>query len=101
MSSNVKPSIRKNKLNTYLDDVFIQDTTTDTLLQTLNHYHTILKNENLKAALDKSFFFLDSVKCLKLQPTKYKKEFQNYVEFLTFVSKYVYNLQVILWPFYL
>ena len=46
---------------TYLDDVLIQDTTTDTMLQTLTQYHTILKNENLKAAPDKSVFFFDSV----------------------------------------
>ena len=43
-----------------MDDVFIQDTTTDTMLQTLTHYHTILENENLKTAPDKSFFFLES-----------------------------------------
>ena len=57
MSSIFKPLIRRNKIITYLDDVFIQDTTTDTMLQTLNEYHTILANENLKAAPDKSFFF--------------------------------------------
>ena len=57
MSSIFKPLIRKNKIITYLDDVVIQDTTTDTTLQTLTQYHTILKNENLKAAPDESFFF--------------------------------------------
>ena len=61
MSSIFEPLNRKNKIFTYLDDVFIQDTTTDTMLQTLDQYHNILKNENLKAASDKSFFFLDSV----------------------------------------
>ena len=34
------------------------------MLQTLNQYHKNLKNENLKAGPDKSFFFLDSVKFL-------------------------------------
>ena len=91
------------------------------MLQTLTEYHTILQNENLKAAPDKFFFFLDSVKFLghqiqnnhiyplkskiggflKVQPPKNKKEIQNYVGFLTFISKYIYNLQVILRPFYL
>ena len=76
-----------------MDDVFIQDTTTDTMLQTLTQYHTILEKEILKAAPDKSFFFLYSVKLLghqiqnnhihpfkskidgflKLQPPKNKK----------------------------
>ena len=56
ISSIFKPLIRKNKIITYLDDLFIQDTTTDTMLQTLTQYHTILENEILKAAPDKSFF---------------------------------------------
>ena len=56
MSSIFKPLITRNKKITYLDDVFIQDTATDTMLQTLTHYHTILEKENLKAAPDKSFF---------------------------------------------
>ena len=63
-SSIFKPLIRKTKIITYLDDVFIQDNTTDTMLKTLDQYHNILKNENLRAAPDKSFFFLDSVKFL-------------------------------------
>ena len=62
MSSIFKPLIRKNKIITYLDVVFIQDTTPVEMLKTLTQYHTMLKNENLKAAPDKSFFFLDSVK---------------------------------------
>ena len=89
------------------------------MLQTLDQYHNILQNENLKTAPDKSFFFLDSVKFsghqiqnnhtlslkskidgfLKLQPPKNKKEVQNYVGFIIFTSKYIYNLQVILRPF--
>ena len=43
MSSIFKPLIRKNKIITYIDDVFIQDTTTDKMLQTLDQYHFILK----------------------------------------------------------
>ena len=34
------------------------------MLQTLDQYHNILKKENLKAAPDKSLFFLESVKLL-------------------------------------
>ena len=89
------------------------------MLQTLDHYHKILKNEYLKAAPDKNFSFLDSVKFLghqiqnnhiyplkskndgflKLQPPK-NKGIQIYVGFLTFISKYIYNLQVVSRPFY-
>ena len=57
MSIIVKDLIRKNKIITYLDDIFIQDTTTDTMLQTLHQYHTILENGNLKAAAEKSPLF--------------------------------------------
>ena len=117
MSSFFKPLIRKkNKIITYLDDVFIQDSTTDTRLQTLTQNHTISKNEKLKAAPDISFFFLDAVKILghqiqnnhilplklkidgflKFQPPKNEKEIENYVVFLTFISEYIYNLQFIL-----
>ena len=65
MSSIFKPLIRKNKFVTYL--VFIQDTTTDTMLQTIDKNHKILKDENLTAAPDKSFFFFESVKFLRHQ----------------------------------
>ena len=112
MSSIFKPLIRKNKVITYLDNFFIQDTTTDTMLQTLTQYHTFLENENLKAAPDK-VFFLDPVKLLghriqnnhihpliskingflKIQPPK-KRNIK-----LCRISKYIYNLQVILQPF--
>ena len=101
MSSIFKPLIRKNKIITYLDDVFIQDTTTDTMLQTLTQNHTDLEKENRKAAPDKSFFFLDSVshtptpihpfkskidRFLKLQLTKNKKEIEIMSDFSPFLQ---------------
>ena len=64
MSSIFKSLIRKNRIIKYLDDVFIQDTTTDTVLQTLDHFHKTLKNKNRKAAPEKAFFFLDLVEFL-------------------------------------
>ena len=83
-----------------MDDVFIQDTTPVEMLKTLTQYQIILKNENIKAAPHKSFFFLDSVKFLghqiqnndihplkskidgflKLQPPKKKKEIQTMLD---------------------
>ena len=48
LSSILNHSFAKIKL-LHLDDVFIQDTTTETMLQTLDHHDNILKNENLKA----------------------------------------------------
>ena len=61
MRNIFKQLICQTKIITYLDDVFNQDTTTDTILQTQNKYHKFLDTENLKAAQDKSFFFLNSV----------------------------------------
>ena len=43
MSFIFKPLIRKNKNVTFHDDVVIQHITTDTMLQTLDQYHNILK----------------------------------------------------------
>ena len=42
MSRNFKPLFRKNEVITYIDDVFIQDTITDTMLQTLDQSHKFL-----------------------------------------------------------
>ena len=74
------------------------------MLQTLDHYHKILKDENLTSAPDKSFFFLDSGKFLghqtqknhiyplkskidgflKSQPPKNKEEIEKYKFMLDF-----------------
>ena len=64
LSSFFKPLKRKNKIITYLYEVFIQNTTPDAMLQSPTQYHPILENENLEAAPDKSFLFLDSVEFL-------------------------------------
>ena len=54
MSSILKQLIRKkNKIITYLDDVFIQDTAKTQCYKRLD---TILEKKNVKAAPDKSFF---------------------------------------------
>ena len=64
MSSILKPIKRQNKCMRYLDDVFIQETTAGTMLQTLDKYHQIKETKNLKAAPDKSFLFLEPTKFL-------------------------------------
>ena len=82
------------------------------MLKALNQYHTILKNESLKTAPDKFILFLDSFTLLghhiqinRIHQFKFKidpkKEIQNCVGFLTYTSKYIYNLEMILRPFYL
>ena len=57
MSKIFRPLILKKNAITYLDDVFMQSQTKDELFISLEQYHQILKNENMKAAPDKSLFF--------------------------------------------
>ena len=59
-----RPLILKKNAITYLDDVFMQSQTKEEMFTVLEHYHKILQNENLKAAPDKSHFFLTRVKFL-------------------------------------
>ena len=86
----------------------------------LEQYHKILQNENLKAAPDKSHFFLARLKFLghnieretitpltsridaiqKLQPPTNEKKIQELLGMLNFLSKYVYKMQLYLRPFY-
>ena len=62
MSKIFRP-LKKHAI-TYLDDVFMQSQTKDEMLTVLEQYHKILHKENLKAAPDKSHFFLTRVKFL-------------------------------------
>ena len=55
--------LKKNAI-TYLDDVFMQSQTKEEVFKILEQYHKILQNKNLKAAPDKSHFFLTRVKYL-------------------------------------
>ena len=64
MSKIFRPLILKKNAITYLDDVFMQSQTKDEMFAVLEQCHQILKNENIKAAPDKSPFFLTRVKFL-------------------------------------
>ena len=98
----------------------MQSQTKEEMFTVLEHYHKILQNENLKAAPNKSHFFLTRVKFLghnierntitplksridaiqKLQPPTNKKKIQEFLGMLNFLSKYVYKMQLYLRPFY-
>ena len=54
----------KKKAITYLNDVFMQSQTKEEMFTVLEQYHKTLQNKNLKAAPDKSHFFLTRVKFL-------------------------------------
>ena len=56
MSKFFRPIILKKIAIPYLDDVFMQSQTKDEMFTVLEQYQQILKNENTKAAPDKSRF---------------------------------------------
>ena len=56
MSKIFRPLIRSKNAITYFDDVFMQSQTKDEMFIDLEKYLQILKNENMKAAPDKSHF---------------------------------------------
>ena len=101
MSKYFRPFILIKNAITYLDDVFIQSQTKDEMFTVLEKYQQILLQENLKAAPDKSHFFLTRFKFLghiiekntitsikscidaiqKLQPpSNKKKKYKNFLE---------------------
>ena len=120
MSKIFRPLTLNKNASTYLDDVFMQSQTKEEMFTVLELYHKILQNKNLKAAANKSHFFLTRVKFLghniereaitplksridaiqKLQPSTNKKKIQEFLGMLPFLSKYVYKLQLYLRPFY-
>ena len=109
MSKIFRPLILKKNAITYLGDIFMQSQTKFEMFTVLEQYHKILQNENVKAAPDKSHFFLTRVKffghnieqntitslksCIdaiqKLQPPTNKKKIQEFLGMLSFLSKYV------------
>ena len=62
MSKIFRPLILKKSVITYLDDVLMQSQTKEEMFTVLELYHKILQNKNLKAAPDKSHFFLTRVR---------------------------------------
>ena len=120
MSKILRPIVLKKNAITYLDDVFRQSQTVEEMFTVLEKYHQILQNENMKAAPDKSHFFLSRVKFLgniierktttplkslidaiqKLQLLSNNKKIQEFLEMLNFLSEYVYKMQLYLRPFY-
>ena len=64
MSKNFRRLILSKNVITYLDDVFLQSQTKHEMFKVLEKYLQILLNKNVKAAPDKSNFFLTHVKLL-------------------------------------
>ena len=64
MSKIFRPLILNKNAITYLVDHFMQSQTKDEMILVLDKNHPILLQENMKAAPDKSHFFLTRVKFL-------------------------------------
>ena len=58
LSKIFRPLILKKNAITYLDDAFMQSQNKDEMFYSLEQYNKTLQNKNLKAAPDKSHFFL-------------------------------------------
>ena len=61
MSKIFRPLILMKNAIAYLDDVFMQSQTKEEMITVLENYHQILLHKNMKAAPDKSHFFLTRV----------------------------------------
>ena len=64
MTIHFDPLIRKKQAITYIDDTIMQSQNMKEMFTVLNEYHTHLRKAGLKAAPDKTFFFLMKVKFL-------------------------------------
>ena len=64
MAINFEPPIKKKKAITYLDDSLLQSHTKAEMFTIIHEYHQLLRKGCLKAAPDKTHFFLRKVKFL-------------------------------------
>ena len=64
MTIHFVPLIRKKQAIIYIDDTIMQSQTGGEMSTIINEYHTLLRKAGLKAAPDKTFFFLKKVKFL-------------------------------------
>ena len=64
MTIHFDPLIWKKQAIAYIDDTIKQSQTRGEMFTIINEYHTLLRKAGLKAAPDKTFFFLKKVKIL-------------------------------------
>ena len=120
MAINFEPLMKKKKALTYLDNSLLQSHTKAEMFTIIHEYHQLLRKGGLKAAPDKTHFFLRKVKFLGhviseqgIQPVaKIVKDLQNLkspeskrdvmkvLGCLGFYSCYIKNLHVDSQPFY-
>ena len=120
MTMHFDPLIKKKQAITYIDDTIMQSQKKNKMFTVINEYCSLLPKAGLKAAPDKTFFFLKKVKFLGhvispegIQPiAKRVKDLKNLISpeskrdvmkvfgFLGFYSCYIKNLHVDSQPFY-
>ena len=119
MTIQFDPLIRKKQAITYIDDTIMQSQTRGEMFTITNEYHTLLRKAGLKAAPDKTFFFLKKVKFLghvispdgkqpiakrvdalrNLKSPQSKRDVMKVLGYLGFYSCYIKNLHVDSQPF--
>ena len=120
MTIHFDPLIKKRQSILYIDDTIMQSQTKHEMFTIINEYYTLLRKAGLKAAPDKTFFFLKKVKFLghvispdgiqpiakrvkdlkNLKSPECKREVMKVLGCLGFYSCYVKNLYVDSQPFY-
>ena len=120
MAINFEPLIKKKKAITYLDDSLLQSHTKAEMFTIIHEYHQLLRKGGLKAAPDKTHFFLRKVKFLghviseqgiqpvakrvkdlqNLKSPENKRDVMKVLGCLGFYSCYIKNLHVDSQPFY-
>ena len=64
MTIHFKSLIKKKQAKTYIDDTIMQSQKKGEKFSTIHEYHDLLRKTGLKAATEKTFFFLKKVKFL-------------------------------------
>ena len=120
MTLHFDPLIRKKQAITYVDDTIMQSQTRSEMFTIINEHHSLLRKAGLKAAPDKTFFFLKKVKFLghvispdgiqpiakrvdalrNLKSPQSKRDVMKVLGCLSFYSCYIRNLHVDSQPFY-
>ena len=120
MTIHFDPLIKKKQAITYIDDIILQSQNKNEMFTVINEYHTLLRKAGLKAAPDKTFFFLKKVKfhghvispegiqpiakrvkdLKNLKSPASKRDIMKVLGCLGFYSCYIKNLHVESQPFY-
>ena len=119
MTIHFDPLIRKKQAITYIDVTIMQSQSRGEMFTIINEYNSLLRKAGLKAAPDKTFFFLKKVKFLghvispegiqpiekrvdilrNLKSPQNKRDVMKVLGCLGFYSRYIRNLHVDSQPF--